>query len=78
MNFRIWMAALAAAVVAAPLAAHAQGTGEATFNARCKGCHDPAIDRAPGKATLATYPAAQIVDALTNGVMKPMAATIHP
>ena len=74
MNFRIWMAALAAAVVAAPLAAHAQGTGEATFNARCKGCHDPAIDRAPGKATLATYPAAQIVDALTNGVMKPMAA----
>jgi polyvinyl alcohol dehydrogenase (cytochrome) len=37
-------------------------------------CHEPAIDRAPPKATLATYPAATIVDALTNGVMKPMAA----
>ncbi|HEY3950752.1 PQQ-binding-like beta-propeller repeat protein [Phenylobacterium sp.] len=77
MTFRIWMAALAAAAVAAPLAAHAQGAaaaGETVFNGRCKGCHDPAIDRAPSKATLSTYPAALIVDALTNGVMKPMAA----
>ena len=44
------------------------------FNAHCKMCHEPNIDRAPSKATLATYPPAQIVDALTNGVMKPMAA----
>ncbi|HEX3366150.1 PQQ-binding-like beta-propeller repeat protein [Phenylobacterium sp.] len=72
----IWMAALAALAlpVAAPLAAHAQDAGEGVFNTRCKACHDPNIDRAPSKATLATYPAAQIVDALTNGVMKPMAA----
>ncbi|MBS0331148.1 MAG: PQQ-binding-like beta-propeller repeat protein, partial [Proteobacteria bacterium] len=77
MNFRTWLAALAAAAVAAPLAAHAQGNaaaGETVFNGRCKGCHDPAIERAPSKATLAAYPAAQIVDALTNGVMKPMAS----
>jgi len=71
------VAALGLAVLA-PVAAHAQnappGAGEQVFMTRCKGCHDPNIDRAPSKATLATYPAAQIVDALTNGVMKPMAA----
>ncbi|HEY0435065.1 MAG TPA: PQQ-binding-like beta-propeller repeat protein, partial [Phenylobacterium sp.] len=69
------LAALASAFVLAP-AARAQdaAAGEAVFMARCKGCHDPNIDRAPSKATLATYPAAQIVDALTNGVMKPMAS----
>jgi polyvinyl alcohol dehydrogenase (cytochrome) len=72
MRLPIWMVALAA--LALPMAAHAQGAGEQVFNTRCKGCHDPAIDRAPSKATLGTYPTAQIVDALTNGVMKPMAA----
>jgi polyvinyl alcohol dehydrogenase (cytochrome) len=68
-----WAALVCATVL--PLAAHAQqaAAGEAVFNARCKGCHDPNIDRAPSKATLATYPPAQIVDALTNGVMTPMA-----
>jgi polyvinyl alcohol dehydrogenase (cytochrome) len=62
--------------LALPLAAHAQdaAAGEAVFNARCKGCHEPAIERAPNRATLATYPASAIVDALTSGVMKPMAA----
>jgi len=76
MRLPIWMAALAA--LALPLAAHAQAPGagspgETVFNARCKGCHEPAIERAPNRATLATLPAATIVDALTNGVMKPMA-----
>jgi polyvinyl alcohol dehydrogenase (cytochrome) len=73
------MAALAASAPLAllgPLAAHAQDTtaGAAIFNAHCKACHEPAIERAPPRETLATYPAATIVDALTNGVMKPMAA----
>ena len=65
-----------AGAAAAPLAAYAQAPsqGETVFNTRCKACHDPNIDRAPSKATLATYPATQIVDALTNGVMKPMAS----
>ncbi|HZZ31642.1 MAG TPA: PQQ-binding-like beta-propeller repeat protein [Phenylobacterium sp.] len=72
MRAPIWLAALAA--LALPMAAHAQDAGESLFNARCKACHEPNIDRAPSKATLATYPAATIVDALTNGVMKPMAA----
>ena len=78
MRFANILAACAglALSVATPLAAGAQtaSAGEAVFNARCKGCHEPNIDRAPSKATLATYPAAQIVEALTNGVMKPMAA----
>jgi len=76
MRFPIWMAALAALVL--PAAAHAQGAsasaGETVFNGHCKACHEPAIDRAPNRATLSTYQPTQIVDALTNGVMKPMAA----
>jgi polyvinyl alcohol dehydrogenase (cytochrome) len=74
---RLWIsAALVSLGLSLPLAAHAQdaAAGATVFNARCKGCHEPNIDRAPSRATLATYPNAAIVDALTNGVMKPMAA----
>ncbi len=74
---RLWIsAALVSLGLSLPLAAHAQdaAAGSAVFNAHCKMCHEPNIDRAPSRATLATYPAAAIVDALTNGVMKPMAA----
>lgn len=73
------LAALACAL-ALPLAARAQtspsapSAGEAVFDAHCKGCHEPAIERAPNRATLATMPPATIVDALTTGVMRPMAA----
>jgi polyvinyl alcohol dehydrogenase (cytochrome) len=64
-----------ALALAAPMASTAQpGNGQAIFEARCKFCHDPAIDRAPNRATLATIPAAQIVEILTNGVMQPMAS----
>ena len=51
----------------------APGAGEAVFNARCKACHEPAIDRAPSRVALSAFPAAQILQALTNGVMAPMA-----
>src|SRR5947209_10678495 len=76
MKAPIWLAAAAALLLPVVVAhgALAQSAGEGVFNTRCKMCHDPAIERAPTKSTLATYPAAQIVDALTNGVMKPMAA----
>jgi polyvinyl alcohol dehydrogenase (cytochrome) len=75
MKRHIWAWALSLAVaLTLPLAARAQSAGETVFNGRCKACHEPAVDRAPSRATLATYPAATIVDALTNGVMKPMAA----
>jgi polyvinyl alcohol dehydrogenase (cytochrome) len=60
---------------AAPTAAP---NGEALFSARCKGCHDPAIGRAPPKTTLAVLPPGQIVEILTSGVMAPMAAGLSP
>jgi polyvinyl alcohol dehydrogenase (cytochrome) len=74
MRLPIWMAAFAA--LALPWAAHAQdaAAGQSVFNTRCKGCHEPAIERAPNRATLSTLPAGTIVDVLTNGAMKPMAA----
>jgi polyvinyl alcohol dehydrogenase (cytochrome) len=77
MRVPIWLAALAVLALPPVLAsgpAHAQSAGEGVFNTRCKSCHEPAIDRAPNRATLATYPSAAIIDALTNGVMMPMAA----
>jgi len=48
--------------------------GEAVFSAHCKACHEPAIERAPSRTALAAFRPEQIVDALTNGVMKPMSA----
>src|SRR5580704_4412187 len=47
--------------------------GETVFNARCKSCHDPAVERAPTRAELAFRSPADIVTALTTGVMAPMA-----
>jgi polyvinyl alcohol dehydrogenase (cytochrome) len=47
--------------------------GEAVFNARCKSCHEPAMERAPTRAELAFRSPADIVAALTTGVMAPMA-----
>ncbi len=48
-------------------------SGEAVFIERCKMCHEPAVDRAPSLADLAKRPQGDIVAALTNGIMKPMA-----
>jgi polyvinyl alcohol dehydrogenase (cytochrome) len=48
--------------------------GSALFDSRCKACHDPAIDRAPNRSTLAAMRSSSIIEALTNGVMTPMAA----
>nr|MEA2798793.1 hypothetical protein [Phenylobacterium sp.] len=77
MSFTSKLVALAAlaCAFALPLGARAQtvSPGEAVFNSRCKGCHEPAIERAPNRATLATLPAGAIVEALTTGVMKSMA-----
>lgn len=78
MKLTTWIAAAAALACALglPLTGQAQSApnGEAVFNARCKGCHDPAIERAPNRAALAVMPPAYIVQALTTGVMAPMAA----
>lgn len=52
--------------------------GEQVFNARCKMCHDPAQDRAPGRAELAIHSRTDIVAALATGVMQPMARGLSP
>lgn len=54
-------------------AAAAPVDAEAIFKARCASCHEPAIDRAPTRESIATRPVADLVDILTNGVMSPMA-----
>jgi polyvinyl alcohol dehydrogenase (cytochrome) len=78
---KAWMAAAAAcaalACVAAVRAQPAQD-GAAVFEARCKSCHDPAIERAPNRTALAAMTSAQIVQALTDGVMAPMAGGMSP
>src|SRR5271154_53243 len=63
---------LALVLAAAPHALRA-AEGDALFEQRCKSCHDPAIERAPGKAELAARPRADIVRSLTSGIMAPMA-----
>jgi polyvinyl alcohol dehydrogenase (cytochrome) len=81
MKIRTTFVASAATVLAlsAPWTASSQAgdapqpEGQAVFNARCKNCHDPAIERAPGRAELAIRPRADIVKALTTGMMVPMA-----
>jgi polyvinyl alcohol dehydrogenase (cytochrome) len=47
--------------------------GGPIFKERCAACHDPAVDRAPSRAELEKRTAEDIYDALTMGVMKPMA-----
>ena len=80
MKAWIWAAAAAvgAVLLSAPGVSMAQGAGETVFTTRCKSCHEPAIDRAPNRAALSSYPPAQIVQALTTGVMTPMAQGLSP
>ena len=54
------------------------GQGAAVFEKRCKSCHDPAIERAPDKSQLAMRPRTDIVSALTNGIMAPLAQGLSP
>lgn len=67
------LAAAALLTVSAGGAANAQTSGQAVFEARCKDCHEPAVDRAPSRADLAQRPQTDIVKSLTDGLMKPMA-----
>jgi polyvinyl alcohol dehydrogenase (cytochrome) len=47
--------------------------GEPVFKSRCASCHEPALDRAPTRQQLGARSAEEVYDALTIGVMKPMA-----
>ncbi len=62
----------------APVANGMAKTGEHVFKQRCQACHDPAIERAPNLADLSARPRAAIVNALTAGIMVPMAQGLSP
>src|SRR5204863_2015410 len=53
-------------------------SGEPVFKARCAGCHEPAIDRAPDRKALAARSPEEVYDALTVGAMKTIGATLSP
>lgn len=72
----ILLAGLAAVAVAGP--ASARVSCEAIYNARCKSCHEPPVERAPSRADLAQRPAADVARSLTTGIMKPMAVGLSP
>jgi polyvinyl alcohol dehydrogenase (cytochrome) len=50
--------------------------GENVFKTACANCHEPAIGRAPSHEQLASFTPERVVEALTSGVMKPMAANL--
>ena len=52
--------------------------GAAVFAARCKSCHEPPVARAPSRDQLRGRTNQEIVEALTGGIMKPMAAGLTP
>jgi len=67
-----------AILIAAPVTAQQAPNGEGLFAARCKSCHDPAIARAPTRDQLKERSNQDIIDAMTRGVMQPMAAGMSP
>src|ERR1700755_211743 len=73
----LWAAFALAALAHGQAAAQTLKIGESIFEKRCKSCHEPAIDRAPTKDILRTLPPGGIIDALTSGVMQPMAAGLN-
>lgn len=77
---RIALALLACILAPGLLAAPAMSpsTGESLFGARCKSCHEPAVERAPARTELARRPRSEIIAALTTGVMAPMAKGLSP
>jgi polyvinyl alcohol dehydrogenase (cytochrome) len=84
MKARTWFGLTALAAVslsgvvwAAPAPAP-QADGEALFQAHCKMCHEPALDRAPTRTDMAQRSAVDLSQILTNGPMQPMAADMTP
>ena len=50
--------------------------GDRVFATACANCHDPAVGRAPGREQLSSLAPADVVNSLTSGTMKPMAASL--
>jgi alcohol dehydrogenase (cytochrome c) len=70
--------------VALPVTAVAQGSSggaidaEALFMAHCGTCHEPPVQRAPGREQMRSNTTREITEALTSGVMQPMAQGLSP
>ncbi|THD74399.1 MAG: hypothetical protein E7812_18945 [Phenylobacterium sp.] len=71
-------AAAAASLAGAANAQAAAPSGQAVFESRCKACHEPPVERAPGREQLAQRPQGDIERALTSGIMAPMAQGLTP
>jgi polyvinyl alcohol dehydrogenase (cytochrome) len=52
--------------------------GAGIFDNKCKGCHDPAVERAPSREALAQRSPEQVLTALTSGSMQAMASGLTP
>jgi polyvinyl alcohol dehydrogenase (cytochrome) len=72
------IAAAAALSLGAAAQAQPAPSGEQVFQGHCKACHEPPIERAPGRDQLALRPQADIEKALTTGIMAPMAQGLSP
>jgi len=68
-----FLSAASTAQTPAPATTPAAADGGAIFDQHCKSCHEPPIEHAPSRAALAAYPRANVIAALTDGVMAPMA-----
>lgn len=68
----------AAPVAAAPAPVAETNAGKAVFESTCAGCHGSGAGGAPAVKTLAGYPHAKIVEALTTGKMQEMASGLSP
>jgi len=82
MQYRPSLAFIAAiAAIASPTVfgqTSNSSNGESIYSTRCKSCHEPAIERAPTRTELAVRAPGDIVQALTKGVMAPMAIGLSP
>jgi mono/diheme cytochrome c family protein len=61
------------AIAGTSAAASPSADGATIYQQRCSACHDNAVGNIPPRSLLKTRSHARIVDALTAGVMKPMA-----
>lgn len=81
MRFAI---AAGAVLYATSLSSHAMAqettvtaiNAEAVFKANCSSCHEPAVNRAPNREELRTRTVQDVFEALTVGIMQPMAARL--
>ena len=72
------LGASASTALSQSLSERATAGSAAIFEARCKTCHEPPVPRAPSREQLKGLANQEIIEALSNGVMKPMATGLTP